>query len=493
MADITLSASVRQSLLSLQNTTNLIEQTQNRLSTGLKVSSAIDDPVAFFSAKTLSDRAGDLLEKKANIDQGVSTVTAALDGVEGIESLVQQMKGIANSMKSATSTQMSDLVSQFNDLRDQIDNFAADSTYQGNNLVNGTGQTLTIEFSDRTASLISISSVDLRSSTGGLNITSQDAYTGQIVATYGAVNGSTTGAYLGEGLTTDQDLTMTWGGPTQTYSAGEAVAFSYGTSSLSFVANSATTLASGDAFVVDIVTAGGASTDTFRIDATDKINFVALHGGNTAGMTASAADEATLTWDGGSRTFTTGDGAILFEFGTSTVTLNVGDGESLAVDQGTVFKFAAVTAAAVAYSGVLFTVGDVGGGAASVAISSTSGTALYGVATDNIDAQASISGRYVRNGDTTVINSAIQQLDTALTSLRTQAQSLGSNVALLSTRLDFTNNYVSTLQTGADKLTLADINEEGANLLALQTRQQLGIQSLSLAAQAESSILRLFN
>ncbi len=74
----------------------------------------------------------------------------------------------------------------------------------------------------------------------------------------------------------------------------------------------------------------------------------------------------------------------------------------------------------------------------------------------------------------------------------TKTKTLGSNVALLQTRLDFTDNYVNTLQTGADKLTLADLTEEGANLLALQTRQQLGIQALSFAGQAEQGILALF-
>ncbi|MCR4376850.1 MAG: flagellin, partial [Rhodospirillales bacterium] len=63
---------------------------------------------------------------------------------------------------------------------------------------------------------------------------------------------------------------------------------------------------------------------------------------------------------------------------------------------------------------------------------------------------------------------------------------------LLQTRLDFTTSYVNTLEDGGSKLTLADINEEGANLLALQTRQQLGIQSLSFAGQAEQSVLGLF-
>ncbi len=76
--------------------------------------------------------------------------------------------------------------------------------------------------------------------------------------------------------------------------------------------------------------------------------------------------------------------------------------------------------------------------------------------------------------------------------MRTKTKTLGSNVALLQTRREFTESYVNTLQTGADKLTLADLNEEGANLLALQTRQQLGIQALAFAGHAEQGILALF-
>ena len=104
-----------------------------------------------------------------------------------------------------------------------------------------------------------------------------------------------------------------------------------------------------------------------------------------------------------------------------------------------------------------------------------------------------MTGQYVIDSTfVTQINSLVTDLELALTTLRTKAQTLGSNVALLQTRLEFTENYVNTLQTGADKLTLADLNEEGANLLALQTRQQLGIQALSFAGQAEQGILALF-
>ena len=104
MSEVTLTAAVRQNLLSLQSTADLIGRTQNRLSTGLRVGSALDDAVAYFQAKGLSDRASDFVEKKSGIDQGISTLTAATDAVTGIQNLVQQLKGMANNAKSATTT-----------------------------------------------------------------------------------------------------------------------------------------------------------------------------------------------------------------------------------------------------------------------------------------------------------------------------------------------------------------------------------------------------
>ena len=90
------------------------------------------------------------------------------------------------------------------------------------------------------------------------------------------------------------------------------------------------------------------------------------------------------------------------------------------------------------------------------------------------------------------IQAAGTQLTAALTTLRSQAQSLSSNLSTVQIRQDFTKAMINTLNTGADKLTLADSNEEGANLLALQTRQQLSTTALSLAAQADQNVLRLF-
>ena len=382
MADVTLSAAVRGSLLSLQGTTDLIDRTQNRLSTGLKVSSAIDDPVAFFQAKTLTDRAFDFTEKKDGIDQGVSTVTAAIDGLNAVESLVRQLKGVAQSLKSSTGTQFTDLVTQFNDLRAQVDLLTSDSTYQGTNLINGTGQTLTTEFSDLSTSKLTISSVDV-------------------------------------------------------------TAVGLGTS--------------------DVTTASTASN-------TLNFSFGALAAG-----TLSNGDTGTITYVGDAKTITAGAAAQTFTYGTVSLSISVSvGGTAISLVNGTSYTLT------IASSGTVDTLSN-----------SILTVAVANVST-GITTTASVATTYVAAGNSTSVDSVITNLNTALTTLRSKASSLGSNVALLQTRLDFTQQYVNTLEDGGSKLTLADINEEGANLLALQTRQQLGIQSLSFAGQAEQSVLGLF-
>ena len=95
-------------------------------------------------------------------------------------------------------------------------------------------------------------------------------------------------------------------------------------------------------------------------------------------------------------------------------------------------------------------------------------------------------------GGTADIQAASTELTAALTTLRSQAQAFGSSLSTVQIRQDFTKATINTLQTGADALTLADSNEEGANLLALQTRQQLSTTALSLASQASQAVLRLF-
>jgi len=381
MGDITLSAAVRGSLLSLQNTTSLVERTQGRLSTGLEVASAIDDPVAFFQAKSLNDRAFDFNEKKDGIDQGISTVTAALGGLESIEAIVRQLKGVATSLKSATGTQFTDLVSQFSTLRSQIGTLATDASYQGTNLIDNTSESLSVSFSDQTSSLLTISASNSAETGLGLDIVAIASDTSFNFA-------ARTAAAVGTGGI----ITVTYQGTGATVTETGGLTVQYGT--VSFGINQA----------VDTTQVVSQSITQGQV-LTININSANVSGFTTAGVFVSTDFAGT---------------------------------------------------------------GDV-----------------------TTDADLN-STNYVTEGVTSTIDPIITELDTALTTLRARSQTLGSNVALLQTRLDFTEDYVNTLEIGSGKLTLADLNEEGANLLALQTRQQLGISALAFAGQAEQGILGLF-
>jgi flagellin-like hook-associated protein FlgL len=406
MASVTLSSSVRNNLLALQNTHDLVAQTQTRLSTGLAVSSAIDDPVAYFQAKALTDRASDFTAKKEGIDQGISTLTGATNGVTAIESIVKQLQGLVLNAKSATTkTEMDNLQTQFNLLRTQINKFASDANYQGLNLINGTGSTLTVAFSNDTTSKLDVNSVDVSVRGNGLAI--------------GKVTVLSTGS-LG-----------TYGGAAFDYSAVDI-----GQRSLSI---------------------GG--TITFTLAASADITLTSANWGS----------------------------AVTISYGTYTINVSVGTG---AAGSGTFLVTGGdslVLGAGCAYT---FTISS---GAGNLSANKISMSGWLDSDTQRIQLASNVEGSTnLSVGFTSSMNNMITALNTNLTTIRSNAQSLGANVALLNTRLDFTKNYVNTLTGGSGKLTNADLNGEGANLLALQTRQQLGIQALSFAGQSEQAVLGLF-
>jgi len=121
---------------------------------------------------------------------------------------------------------------------------------------------------------------------------------------------------------------------------------------------------------------------------------------------------------------------------------------------------------------------------------STSSLSISGVTFDSAGLGVSASTNSFQTDKD--ISDALGNLSAALNTLRSQASTFGSNLSIVQTRQDFTKATINTLQIGADNLTLADTNEEGANLLALQTRQSLSTTSLALAAQASNNVLKLF-
>ena len=92
-----------------------------------------------------------------------------------------------------------------------------------------------------------------------------------------------------------------------------------------------------------------------------------------------------------------------------------------------------------------------------------------------------------------MFTSIYNALQTAVFKAQASAQTLGTNVNFLQTRMSFTQAYMTTLNQGASDLTVADVNQESTNLVTLQTRQQLALESLSIATSSEQSVLRLFH
>jgi flagellin-like hook-associated protein FlgL len=122
------------------------------------------------------------------------------------------------------------------------------------------------------------------------------------------------------------------------------------------------------------------------------------------------------------------------------------------------------------------------------------GTSSLTIAGVNFNAKglglATVSGTgFLDNNNITATETAI---NAAISAVRAQTETFGTNSGTIQTRQTFEQNMINTLQTGASNLVLADQNQESANLLTLQTRQQLEISALSIANQANQSVLKLF-
>jgi flagellin-like hook-associated protein FlgL len=515
MSDVTLTSAVRSNLLALQSTQGLVNRTQGRLSTGLKVASAIDDPVAYFQAKALSDRASDFQGKKDNIDQGVSSLSTALQGITGVSTLVKQLKGLALNAQSASSAQISSLVQQFNSLRTQLDNLATDTQYQGQNLIAGVGQTLSVSFSNLTASTLTVNSVDVRVEATGLNIAKAVTSNGSFQVSFD----DATGGNLGYST-----IKTTYSGTATSLSSGNYT-FSYGSGTVTITVHSAgaansdyeaftttSTFTNGQSLAFRISTATNSDASDVTTGATQNSNHFAVEYFASTGGGASASLAAGGTLDlaiNGLTGNTLNAGNYTFSYGGNTLTFTV---VSAGATSGTfstsqTFTNGALLSLTIAASGATAASGaDIILPASQLSASAlgsfkaqsyyTGGdvTTVYGAQVGAaISSLGYVSGQYVLDANLQgVVQNLVTKLDANLQTLRSVAQNLGTNVALLNTRLDFTKNYVDLLQSGSGKLTLADLNEEGANLLALQTRQQLGIQALSFAGQNEKSILSLF-
>jgi len=156
IGDVSLTASMRNVLVSLQDNASLLDRTSERLSTGKKVNSALDNPASFFAAKAHMDRASQLDGRKDAIGEAIQTIKAADKGVKAITSLIETARGLLSQARGTTdTTALDDLADQYTEVLSQLDDIASDSGYKGVNLLDN--DTLSVAFNEDNSTNITIS------------------------------------------------------------------------------------------------------------------------------------------------------------------------------------------------------------------------------------------------------------------------------------------------------------------------------------------------
>lgn len=498
MQDITLSAAVRQNLLTLQSTADMMSGVQNKLATGLKVNSALDNPNSFFTASGLNSRASDLGNLLDDMGQSLQTIKAADKGIQTITDLVETAKAKANqALQTGSQYERKKFAEQYNDLLEQIEDVAKDSSYKGKNLLAGTGNDLTTIFNEDATSKLTIEAVDYTDTTlsNGLNLS--DLAEGQGGATSFQLEGGNNSFTLtdgsGQALNSSSLLSTATG-----ISTTNTLTLNDGTSITAVISGSTLAVTAGTTVQDLIDTIDGIagvrasfdeSTGSLSIISNEDIalqNSVSTTAQLVSVNATIMATTTALLSDSGS--FEVGDTLTLtdgndFELGS----LEIDDETTVDDLENFINDFNGVSASFNSSTGQITIQSDTD-------LSLTSDNADFNASsftadTDGVNLSALSDSGFATDND---INRVVDRLNTALSNLRSQASEFGTNLSTVEIRQDYTKTMINTLQEGAGLLTLADTNEEGANLLALQTRQQLASTSLSFASQADQTVLSLF-
>jgi flagellin-like hook-associated protein FlgL len=525
---------MRSNLLSLQNTVNLLDRTQSRLSSGKKVNTAIDNPVSFFAAQSLTSRASIIDSLKDAMGQAVQTITAADKGITSISAMIEQAKGIAQAALSAAPGVAADPVSvavttvhaqTFGtvsiDVTGMTQAQTATVTFElagtltaGESTVVIGGNTFTLtdagepgegEFADAAGLAALINDIE------GYTATEED---GVITVVHtGIVAADITGDGAAEQTLVNADVagdTITVDGTTYTAGADFTTAAGLVTilEDAGYTASAALNVISvsmedATVAVADFTVSAGIEVAE---DAEPEAATQIAYGGVTYTAIASGTPTATQFLVGANQKAAADNlaAAILATANTTnniaTVTANA-EGSSISVTFNAA-PSAELTSLTAQYNTLLTQLTELAEDSgykgknllsADILVVKFEGTDL---SVAGFDASAGGLGvdeaTWTTGNAETKINASLTALDGALTTLRSESSKLSGNLSIITVRQDFSTNMINTLTQGADKLTLADANEEGANMLMLQTRQSLSTTALSMSAQAAQSVLRLF-
>ncbi len=459
---ISLSAGVRNNLATLQSTAAQSAQIQNRLATGKKVNSAIDNPVNFFTAASLNERSSQLTGLLDGISNGIQTIQAASKGIDGITKLVGSLQ---STIKQAQADAAQNRPTKAGGaLATQAEVVATSKSLKDIALDKSLLDTDTIVAPATTTNGVADAATATNSGDRGLQLGAN----GTRFAISLKAGSTTYTAAFDSANVTIRDIVN------QVNKSGIATAFVDEKGQLNVKGNGSEDLEFG--FGKADVAAPATATD---IAAADAAAITAAGTGTSNAALGFVAGDATPA------------GAIKGQSLTSSVRSNLIDQyndlrskiDDMAKDSG--------------FNGINL----LGGDRLSVIFNEKTGknqTKLdvqgTNLTSDNLgivqagNTQLAGTTNFQNDSD---LEAASKSLTNTLTSLKSLASGFGANLSVVQTRQDFTKDMANTLTTGADSLTNADLNQEAASLLALQTRQQLSQQALSLANQADQGVLRL--
>lgn len=517
MSEVTLSKAVRSNLMSLQNTADMMSATQTKLATGKKVNSALDNPTNFFTASSLNSRAGDMNSLLDGMANGIQTLEAADNGLSSITKTLESMQSTLRQARQDKSFQTASYALDTADLDGgEVASFsggavgdtpvsvdmtnsqgvATGGAYSALDLTDGAGgfggndYSFDVATNGGAASSVTVSSVDATTVSididggGAVNYTvadstavTQEELTTHLNAAFDANDVDVTVSdsdpagnlvFTADTATSSSDAAVTIDNVTNNANAGDA---NLGTTTAS--------LSNTEAKTVDaLVSAINSNTNLDgKIRASNDNGKLRIENQSTQDLTVTGVDS---------------DGELDGETGTNTIegnTVRAGLADQFNELRDQLDKLADDAS----FNGVNLLRGDNlqitfnETGTSEINIQTENGDTInsgnLGVSTtleaSDLDADTNIDGE-------------LSKVKTALNEVRSLSSTFGSNLSIVQNRQDFSKNMINTLETGASNLTLADTNEEAANLLALQTRQQLSSTALSMASQADQSVLRLF-
>ena len=554
MSGISLTASMRSNLLSLQNIAGQQDIVQNRLATGLKVSSAIDNPSSYYTASSLNNRAADLTALLDSMSQGIQVIKAASEAIESGTKFLEQAKAVANQALETAIPAKEWFVEQVGE----------------NGAVVETEAELRQAIADNKETICIYGTIDLGdiSTKGGLALKTNQklvgiGYFGNFSNQHSQIKAITKDKnqsllVVEENYCTISNVSLHF--EDNVYESGNCGAIyikraSAYMSNIDITANfnnvphdnraaiiaqfGATIDLSGN---INIKSTGDASYSiyTFRSDANINANlnvnkpiYALLNG--TVNVKAetqicnlfSSVFRHSLETDQGSSTLIVETGVKLllgrggnvekaykvksdYIYKNTTSYMNNIDINNIElemkVEETEIWNLSTDKEenlpSANYYNKILIQYNLLISDASYKGVNLLTGQNLTINFNEDRGSKIEIAGVKADSKNLGLktnkwrnagdIEDSIHELDKAINSLRSFASQFGNYYSIITTRQDFTENMINVLEEGADKLALADMNQESVNMLALQTSQQLAVNSLSLASQASQSILKLF-